>query len=250
MGKYTGYLLMTDFDNTLYCKGISEENARAIRAFQEEGGLFALATGRASTWIAQFSEQIRPNTLCAVMNGSVICSADGSETVYRQSVGTDFEAITRTILEKCPELNWVNVFHETDSVCVKQGEPLPSALFATPVYKAVFHTPAERSDEYKAIIRSVAEPHYRVMRSWINGIEVQSANTGKGAALLRIKELLGDRARVAVAVGDYENDIDLVQAADIGYAVGNAIPALIEIADRVTVPCSEHAIARIIEELA
>ena len=249
MGKYTGYLLMTDFDNTLYHGGISEENVQAIRRFQEEGGLFALATGRSSTWVAQFSEQIRPNTWCAVMNGSVICSADGSETVYRNPVNADFEALVRTVLEKCPALNWVNVFHETDSVCVKRGEILPHALFTTPIYKAVFHAPAELSDEYKAIIRSVAEPSYRVMRSWINGIEVQRADAGKGAALLRIKEMLGDRARVAVAAGDYENDIDLIQAADIGYAVGNAIPALKEVADRVTVPCSKHAIAQIIEEL-
>ncbi len=249
MGKYTGYLLITDFDETLYHSGISEENQKAIRAFQEEGGLFALATGRSSAWIAKFSEQFRPNAPCAVMNGSVICSADGSEILYRAAVGENFEAVTRKILSECPKLNWVNVFHETEAVCVKRGEPLDSALFSVPVYKAVFHAPAELSDDYKAIIRSISEPNYRVMRSWINGIEVQRADTGKGAALLRIKQMLGDRARVAVAVGDYENDIDMIRAADIGYAVGNAIPALKEIADRVTVPCSEHAIARIIEEI-
>ena len=249
MGKYTGYLLMSDFDGTLYHNGISAKNQEAIRSFVAEGGLFTLATGRSSTWIAQFSEQFRPNAPCAVMNGSVICNADGSEVLFRAAVDADFEAITRKILLECPELNWVNVFHETDAVCVKRGEPLDSALFSVPVYKAVFHAPAERSDEYKAIIRSIAEPNYRVMRSWINGIEVMRADVGKGAALCRIKQMLGDRARVAIAVGDYENDIDMIEAADIGYAVENAIPALKQIADRVTVPCSEHAIARIIEEI-
>ena len=44
-------------------------------------------------------------------------------------------------------------------------------------------------------------------------------------------------------------DADLIQAADIGYAVDNAPDWLKAVADRVTVDCSEGAIAAIIEEL-
>ena len=38
-------------------------------------------------------------------------------------------------------------------------------------------------------------------------------------------------------------------AADIGYAVGNAVPALKAAADRITVDCHDHAIAAVIREL-
>ena len=61
-------------------------------------------------------------------------------------------------------------------------------------------------------------------------------------------DLLG--AGTLVCVGDYENDIPMIKEADIGYAVGNAVPKLKAVADRVTVKNTENAIAAIIYELA
>ena len=52
-----------------------------------------------------------------------------------------------------------------------------------------------------------------------------------------------------MGAGDYENDLSLILAADIGYAPADAIPKVLRAADRVTVPHTESAIARIIEEL-
>ena len=57
------------------------------------------------------------------------------------------------------------------------------------------------------------------------------------------------RVHTTIGVGDYENDLSLVRDADIGYAVGNAIDEVKAVASRVTVPNTQHAIARIIAEL-
>ena len=62
-----------------------------------------------------------------------------------------------------------------------------------------------------------------------------------------MKKRLG--ARLTVAAGDYENDTEMLIAADIGYAVANAVPSVKAAADRITVSASESAIARIIDEL-
>ena len=48
---------------------------------------------------------------------------------------------------------------------------------------------------------------------------------------------------------DYENDIELLRAADIGYAVGDAQDSVKAVADRITVPCAEHALTKIIDEI-
>ena len=53
-----------------------------------------------------------------------------------------------------------------------------------------------------------------------------------------------------VAVGDYHNDVSMLQAAGMGYAVANAVEEAKAVADRITVSNNEHAIARIVEELA
>ena len=58
MGKFTGVLLVSDFDNTLVytesaLKGLAPmpellpENRQAIEYFMAEGGTFSIATGRA-----------------------------------------------------------------------------------------------------------------------------------------------------------------------------------------------------------
>ena len=49
IGKFSGVMLVSDFDDTLYGSDlhVSEENRTAIRSFIEQGGLFTVATGRA-----------------------------------------------------------------------------------------------------------------------------------------------------------------------------------------------------------
>lgn len=63
MGKFTGYLICTDCDGTLtYEPGkVSEENAQAIRYFQQEGGVFTLATGRFPDHAELFQDKIQMN---------------------------------------------------------------------------------------------------------------------------------------------------------------------------------------------
>jgi phosphoglycolate phosphatase-like HAD superfamily hydrolase len=60
---------------------------------------------------------------------------------------------------------------------------------------------------------------------------VLPAGVTKGSGLLAALSELGLSAHNAVAVGDAENDLALLHAAEVGVAVGNAIPALIEHAD-------------------
>ena len=79
MGLFDGYLLLTDFDNTLSQKGeISDENCAAIRYFQENGGLFALASGRSKNGLTKLFPDTKDIILIssdgtyATLNGEVI----------------------------------------------------------------------------------------------------------------------------------------------------------------------------------
>ena len=264
MGKFDGYLLLSDFDGTLahdekellpdgtkiYKKAISQENCDAIRYFQSEGGLFTLATGRQPSWLEQWKDIFSLNTYVSSLNGAYLYHPTNGHVLFSRTMDEDFPALAKRILAECPALKEVRftALEEENSVVIKNGEAivLPSER---EFYKMVFITPKEYSDEYNEKIKSLMDDRYFSMRSWINGIEVQTKNTGKGDSIARMKAALGERARVAVAVGDYENDEDMVRAADIGYAVENAVPSLKEAADRVTVSFRESAIAKIIEEL-
>ena len=262
MGKFDGYLLLSDFDGTLAHtekeilpdgtkvskKVISQENRDAVRYFQAEGGLFTLATGRQPVHVAQWAEEILPNTYISALNGAYLYDAATGEVLFSRPMDEGFIEIAQKVFSACPLLKEVRFTMLNDSTVIKPDEPL-ILPHNEPIYKLVFITPKETSDEYYATVRAIVGDEYLCMRSWINGIEVQTKGTGKGDSITRMKAALGERARVAVAVGDYENDEDMVRAADIGYAVENAAPTLKEAADRITVPHHESAIAKIIEEL-
>lgn len=264
MGKFDGYLLVSDFDGTLsYSESRVDENGKkygvtiipeeaqnAIRYFQSEGGLFTLATGRQSSWIAQWKDAFVPNTFVSSLNGAYLYDPESGRVLFSRPLDADFPELAKTIFAACPYLKEVRLaaLVEEGSMVIKNGEPFvfpPEREF----YKLVFITPKEYSDEYNERIASLLDDRYFSMRSWRNGIEVQMRGTGKGDSIARMKDALGDRARIAIAVGDYENDIDMIRAADIGYAVANAVEPLKVEADRMTVDVHECPVAKIIAEL-
>lgn len=65
-------------------------------------------------------------------------------------------------------------------------------------------------------------------------VHIKSTDVNKGTALLEVAALMGLDAGDIVAIGDSANDIEMLQAAGLGVAVGNANPALKNIADMVT----------------
>ena len=250
MGKFDGILLMSDFDGTIYCnETVSEENRRAIKYFQSEGGLFTMASGRPPMWLSPWQEYFTPNTYCAMLNGTLICDKDANEFIYESRMENDAYDVARLVYKECPAVEQIGFF-TYDKICkTKCADDICDENIKRPVFKLVVWTPADKSLEYVEKLSSLLGEKYDVYRSWINGIEIHNAGCGKGNAVVFLKKLLGEKARTVVAVGDFENDISMIRAADIGYAVGNALPSVKAAADRVTVDCTEHAIAKIIEDL-
>jgi len=65
-------------------------------------------------------------------------------------------------------------------------------------------------------------------------IHLKNKDVDKGTGLFRIAGLMGIDASDFAAIGDSENDLQLLSAAGFGVAVGNAHPALKGAADLVT----------------
>ena len=83
MGRFTGVLLVSDYDNTLVdSEGarhhdgrppqVSERNREALEFFMGQGGRFALATGRALPALEGFVDQIPMNAPSVVCNGAAL----------------------------------------------------------------------------------------------------------------------------------------------------------------------------------
>ena len=83
MGKFDGVLLASDFDNTILntelprrtgcpIPPISQRNVEALRYFMDNGGRFAVATGRALPALRRFPEQVPMTAPAVVCNGGAL----------------------------------------------------------------------------------------------------------------------------------------------------------------------------------
>lgn len=79
-------------------------------------------------------------------------------------------------------------------------------------------------------------------------VEFHVPTVSKGVALKRLADYYGVNRREVIAFGDGENDITMLEYAGCGVAMGNAMPALKAVADRITASNNEDGIALILEE--
>ncbi len=256
MGKFDGYLICSDFDGTLYVnQQISKENIAAIEYFQSEGGYFTFASGRNYEMFTEGpASVITPNAPILSYNGAVIISIDGKKIYYQGLVTKDqmfraFSAYDTCKGIKCFHVNTIGrsgvyTFDENDS---PEARRKFIDSFTAPFVKMIAVMHDGNTDETYAEVKKLFTGEFNITRSWKFGIEFNDPADSKGRAARWLKEKLG--CHTLICVGDYDNDIDMVEAADIGYAVGNATDSLKAVADRITVHAKDSAIAKIIEEL-
>lgn len=252
MGKYSGVLICSDFDGTIYCSGkISENNILAIKYFCANGGRFTLATGRYPSSAQEMAAGITFTTPIIAMNGALIYDPVERKICDEHFIPEKFMGTLAGMIRDNDGMDSYCLYYRDGSCDVKPGagNDLRIPDGRTPLYKVIFYSVpgADAANNLKERLCTAAGDGLSVTRSWVRGIEVQSREATKGNAALWLKRRLG--AELLVCVGDYENDISMIRAADIGYAVGNGSEELKKEADRVTVAASEDVLAHIIDEL-
>ena len=255
MGKYDGYLILADYDGTLADRTgrVSAENVEAIRSFQNQGGYFTIASGRSPDFIRNVAANVPLNAPVIALNGGAIVDPDSFEVVER--IGGDAEFVRDYLSLIDPEISCET--HLWHSDCVNsiwkkcEGSPERSVKdCAPPVYKAIFieHTP-ELALELNRAAKARFGDKYIIERSWPVGLEMLPAFSGKGNAARLVKRLMAGRVHTLIGMGDYENDVSLLAASDIGVAVGNALEEVKLAARKITVPNYEHAVRQVISDL-
>jgi len=79
--------------------------------------------------------------------------------------------------------------------------------------------------------------------------EIGHPDGNKGTALSHLASSLGVSREEVVAVGDSPNDVDMIQWAGLGVAMGNAPDSVKSSADQVILPASKHGLAHLLETL-
>lgn len=257
MGKFDGYLLLSDIDGTLTdSKGkLSEKNAEAIKYFQSEGGLFTVATGRFPDFIDGFSDAVRPNTYIIGINGTVIYDQWEKKDLVTRGLDDSFIPFIHSAIDNNPEIERIFISHRHDNIFIPRSDfgsiDEIIASYDHTWYRILLELKAEHTPHVHDWLIENYGDSFSINCSWCCGIEIHAKNSGKGTMLTELAKIVypnGEKKKT-IAIGDYENDLSMLVSADIGYAVANAAECAKNAADRITVSNNENALAAIIYEL-
>jgi len=265
MGKFDGILLCTDLDDTLLTtdKQISNENLQAIQYFMNEGGYFTFATGRAPSGVKVVADALQPNAPMICYNGSGIYSLDEKRLLWNVALDKQAIKVLEYVDQNLPEYG-IEVFTEHDIYFCKEhpaadihrkieklsSNQLDYHLVRTDWLKAIILShPEDMERLWTAMRRTPFFERYHFTQSSEHYFEILPKDVSKGSALLKLSELLGIHPSRTIAMGDNQNDIELLQAAGIGIAVANAVEELRNVADRITVDNNSNAVSAVIHSL-
>jgi Cof subfamily protein (haloacid dehalogenase superfamily) len=108
-----------------------------------------------------------------------------------------------------------------------------------------FRTP-EELERNRAAIEAI--PESTVTSSFISNLEVGGPDTSKKKALAKLLDMFGLSREQLMCCGDAPNDIEMIEYAGLGVAVGNAWGGTKEHADYITGTNDEDGVAQAIEK--
>lgn len=91
-------------------------------------------------------------------------------------------------------------------------------------------------------------PYIHIVDGGFANLEFTRSGINKSTGLKFLCEYLGIALRDTMAIGDSENDIEMLRDAGLGIAMGNAVDAAKEAADDVTLTNSEDGVAKAIKK--
>ncbi|MHC4712192.1 MAG: HAD family hydrolase [Planctomycetota bacterium] len=245
-------LIAIDLDGTLLdpAGAVSPKVAAAVARAAEAGVTVALATGRRHRSTKPVAAQVPASVFAILQHGALIKRTDDDRTVWAAplDLNTSFEVAAFLSGEGLEPLILVDGYSEgIDFFVYGDRHPRgsgtlewisasrssyervrePSDVPFDGVTEVAVLAACEKAETVfpRLVRRFGKELNCHLLKSpryehWF--IEVMSAESGKGRALLELARRLGVKREETAAVGDDVNDLDMFEAAAVAVAMGNA----------------------------
>ena len=237
MPDLSKYFLITDLDGTLLPdnKVLNPVDIEAIDRFRRDGGLFTIATGRTRQAADRFVEQLSIDIPVVMYNGSLILDVKSNKPLYTYELPDEAYGIAKDILDKFENIgSEVLRLDNIYVVCNNEYEKRHVEICGvTPLYMPIEQVPRE---EWHKVLFADAPPGIDKLEEYFRGrefpvdfvrseahyFEILPKGSSKGAALKEYRRIFGLSGKKVIAAGDYNNDIEMLEEADIGAAPSGA----------------------------
>ena len=255
-------MIVTDLDGTLVDAQyrISEENRSAVREAVARGVDVMIATGRMHRSAVRYAEALGLDVPLISYNGALVKSSSGETLsasylepsvvervlVYVFARGWYVQSYSGDNLYYIEQTEAARVYETASKVFGEAVGRSGMLAHTAEVPKLLVSVPVEETEKVAAELRGTFRNEADVMQSSANYIEIVRPGVSKARAMLTVAEQRGIRPQEIMALGDSGNDADMLRAAGLGVAMGNALPAVKEAADEVTLSCEENGVAEAI----
>lgn len=270
--------IVLDIDGTLLNTGkiISEKTKQALIAAQEKSIKVILASGRPTTGMLELAEQLEMTKYEGFLvsyNGARVTDCLTKKVLFNQAMSIE---TGQAILEHLKKFDVIPMIDKEDYLYVndvysgmldlpdgafniieyearggnfKLSEIDDLAAFATfPINKILI---AAQPEYLQKIAPALHAPFDEIVTAAFSApfyFEFTDKGIDKAKALNTVFPEMGIHSENIIAFGDGHNDRSIIEYAGIGVAMGNAVDALKEIADDVTLSCDEDGIAAGLEK--
>ena len=257
-------LIAIDLDDTLLNnqQQLSLRTCEVLGKVMKSGVAVTIATGRMFQSALPFARQLKLELPMITYNGALIRQPQTGETVFHRPIEVDF---AQKLADLFSERNWYLQKYVDDRLYVAELDE--NARFYADYAKveaiplgAEFYCMKEAPTK----MLSMGEPDELArisaeLTARFNGrlylasskkryLEMVDARVNKGQALAFLAGMLGINQQEVMAIGDSMNDLDMIEYAGVGVAMGNANVKVQAAADFVTLGNAEDGVAAAVEK--
>lgn len=263
-------LIALDMDGTLLNSQriITHKTRQALERISKQGVEVVLSTGRCRGELAPYLDILPEMNYYIMESGACVYDAKNKKTIYSAPLTAEEVAYIMEVIGEA-EVTY-QFFLNNESYLSIEPEELAyyhmdrsadiyntTAIFKkdlietykknpVPVEKVnlYFHKESERERVWNIL----KESNFVITSSLDSILEISSPTANKGIGLNALCDYLHLNVENVIAVGDSDNDIDLLKTAGIPVAMGNALPELKAIAKEITKDCDNDGVAVLIDK--
>lgn len=258
-------LIGLDLDGTLFNddKIISEENITSIKNAISKGVVVVPVTGRPFKGLPKAIKDIKEIKYAVTANGASLYEVDTGKCIYKDWLSNDKVLEVLSALKKYPVIEDCFIegtsYMQEDSKDVFDDLPIPKALieyflkskiYVKDLYEYIKNTDSKLEkvvidfyyDENTKSRKCGTEVYNDLKKikdiTIVEGApfnyEVSNITARKGNGLIELGKILNIDISEIMAIGDSENDLDMIEKAGLGVAMENASDIVKKHADYIT----------------
>lgn len=259
-------LITIDLDGTLLRSDgtVSQHTIEVLREARRRGVVVAISTGRMYTTASPYGRLLGlGDSPMVLFSGGLIQTIETKKKLFEQAIPV---ADTLELLALAKEYGWQIQTYIDDVLRVAEDEPLIREYEMATHCKAkicgdAFYTEVpggsnkilsrgthEELLKRKEIIEKELPGKYMICFSEPTFLEIMPKGINKGVGILKLAKVYGAGAENIMAIGDSQNDIDMLKAAGFPVVMANAADEIKQYANYITLTNDEDGVAAAVEK--